>query len=267
MFGLGEFLLFDVGFGVGTVGLAVALVSLGGADDRGPLSRRAAAHAGAGAAGMTPGFARLPLAIAAATLTIGLATGAAAETLQAGTVHAWNAYVAATEARIDREVRSAGRFLVADHFDDALATRDALARGTIVIAKPSTPGAGGRALDVPDGLVQHWRGAVFLPGVSLDALLDAASEPQRAGTTSAGRARAARHRPSTRPAEAGDSHDAHQDRDCHVRYRARASSTGAMALGTSPAEASARRSSKSKMRARRPNGRCPKVRIAVSCGA
>ncbi len=130
---------------------------------------------------MTSRVARMPLAIAAATLTIGLATGAAAETLQAGTVHAWKAYVAATEGRIDREVRSKGRFLVADHCHDAVATREALARGTIVIAKLSTLDAGGRAMDVPDGLIQHWRGAVFLPGVSLDALLTRLQNPNERG--------------------------------------------------------------------------------------
>jgi hypothetical protein len=130
---------------------------------------------------MTPTLARTLQAIAAVTAIAAMATDSAAETLQAGTVRAWHTYVAATEMRIGRELNAPGRFLVADHASDAAATRDALARGTITVAKSTTSGTDGRAIAVPDGLIQHWRGAVLLPGASLDALLNRLQHPNERG--------------------------------------------------------------------------------------
>ncbi len=120
-------------------------------------------------------------AIAAAAAMVANTTAATAEPLQARTAQAWSTYVAATEVRIGRELQSQGRFLAADYSPDATATRDALARGTIAIAKSTTRDAGGRSIAVPDGLIQHWRGAVLLPGVSLDALLNRLQHPNERG--------------------------------------------------------------------------------------
>ena len=79
-----------------------------------------------------------------------------AATLTAATVAAWNARVASTEARIERELSSWRRSLVAEE-----------PRGTTT--------------DVDGGVISHWRGSVFLPGVQLDALLDRLRNPREQG--------------------------------------------------------------------------------------
>ena len=69
------------------------------------------------------------------------------------TVHAWDAYVAQTETRLDRTPRR--------------------------VARPGTGGfvAEGTSTDVPGGTISDWRGAVFLPGISLDRLLRGLQNP------------------------------------------------------------------------------------------
>src|SRR5688572_7805395 len=79
-----------------------------------------------------------------------------AATLTAATVAAWNACVASTEARIERELSSWRRSLVVED-----------PRGTTT--------------DVDGGLISQWRGSVFLPGIQLDALLDRLRHPREHG--------------------------------------------------------------------------------------
>ena len=83
----------------------------------------------------------------------------------------WNAYRSATEQRIARELAATDRFLVLDFRAAAADNRRALLAGERLIEEMTTADAGGRAVNVPDALVHHWRGAVFLPGVRLDDLL------------------------------------------------------------------------------------------------
>src|SRR4051794_9851217 len=97
------------------------------------------------------------------------AAPASTETLQPQTVKAWDAYVAVTEARIGGELASAHGFLASDFASDAGGVRARLLRGEVVIDKMTTR-AGGNALEVPDGLISHWRGSIFLPGLTLDTL-------------------------------------------------------------------------------------------------
>jgi putative flippase GtrA len=61
------------------------------------------------------------------------------------TLRAWDAYVAQTEAQLDRAPRSVSRA-------GAYATE-------------------GTSTDVPGGTISNWRGAAFLPGITLDQLL------------------------------------------------------------------------------------------------
>src|SRR3954454_8953093 len=104
----------------------------------------------------------------AATLAPGAVSGA---TLQPATVQAWNAYVAATEARIDRELSSSCGFLVADFAADAAAARARIGRGEVLVTEMPAAERGGARLSVPDGLVSHWRGAIFLRDITLSTLL------------------------------------------------------------------------------------------------
>jgi hypothetical protein len=111
----------------------------------------------------------------------GFAANLSAATLQPQTVTAWKAYVAATEARIDNELASPIGFLVTDFATDGKVTRDAIARGTVSIGKLATSDRSGKVLSVPGGMIAHWRGAVFLPGVLLDALLSRLQRPNERG--------------------------------------------------------------------------------------
>jgi hypothetical protein len=120
-----------------------------------------------------------------AWITIALALAvpghADAATLLPHTLKAWGTYVAATEARIARELAEPSRFLISDFSDDAAAVRGVIGAGSIPIAKLATRDAHGKHIAVPDGSIAHWRGAVLLRGVSLDALLHRLQHPPERG--------------------------------------------------------------------------------------
>jgi len=110
----------------------------------------------------------------AAWLLLAADVPSAAE-LQQKTIEAWNRYVAATEKRVDRELGSPAGFLVLDFDapDRGAAARRALARGETIVEEMATRNADGDGIDVPDGSIQHWRGAVLIRGLSLDWLIAA----------------------------------------------------------------------------------------------
>jgi hypothetical protein len=96
-------------------------------------------------------------------VALGGATAAAADLMPA-TVEAFNRYVAAA----DRQRQSRASFLWIDA--DAPAerrARDAVRRGELAIARVEVRDAG-RDIAVPDGLVHHWLGTVFVPGATVD---------------------------------------------------------------------------------------------------
>lgn len=95
------------------------------------------------------------IALLVSHLTLAPAIANAA-TLMPETVTAWNLHVAATEARVERELSSWRR--------------------NLAIAQPH-----GSTIDVPGGTVSHWRGSIFLPGVQLDALLHRLQHPREEG--------------------------------------------------------------------------------------
>ena len=72
----------------------------------------------------------------------------------AATLGAWKAYVSETEARLERTRPSSAR-------DVAL--------GELA--------ADGKSIDVPDGTISHWRGSAFIPGITLDRLLEGLQHP------------------------------------------------------------------------------------------
>ena len=133
---------------------------------------------------MTSGLLPSPVAFAAVlviTSALGAPAHAGAATLQPQTVHAWNTYVASTETRINQELASPRGFLVTDFSPDREAVRDAIGKGAIPIDRLSSRDGEGKVIAVPDGLIAHWRGAVFLPGLSLDALLQRLQHPNENG--------------------------------------------------------------------------------------
>jgi hypothetical protein len=108
------------------------------------------------------------LLVALAVLSVVLA----ASELRKETLEAWNAYVAATERRIEREVTDPRRFLALDFQPaprEAEERREVLA-GEVVATSVKTRDANDREIDVPHGTIQHWRADILVPGVSIDVV-------------------------------------------------------------------------------------------------
>jgi hypothetical protein len=120
---------------------------------------------------------RLVVLFAAAMLPAG---GSFAGPVQPRTAQAWDAYVAATEARIENELGSARGFLVSDFAAGGVDARARLLRGEVVMSEMATR-AGDSTLEVPAGVVSHWRGSIFLPGLSLPTLLHRLQHPPERG--------------------------------------------------------------------------------------
>jgi hypothetical protein len=119
-------------------------------------------------------------------LTFALAVGGGpqrltAATLQPESVEAWNAYVVATEARIAAELSNGLGFFAHDFLNNGRQTRERVLGGQIAIAEMNTTDPHGRPISVPAGLVHHFRGSVFIPGVTLDALLARLKNPSERG--------------------------------------------------------------------------------------
>jgi putative flippase GtrA len=128
-------------------------------------------------------FRRLGPAMAVAAggfLTAGAATADAAE-LKTETIVAFDDYVARTETRLRHEASDPARFLAVDFVssDESAEFRARVRRGEILVVSVETTAADGRTLDVPSGLIHHWRGAVFIPGVSVDTVIDEIRSPSR----------------------------------------------------------------------------------------
>jgi len=116
--------------------------------------------------------------VTAAGLLLVVAGPAFAGPPSAETVAAWNTYVAAAERRIDRELNDGRRFLAMD-FDAARGSRDRrrVLRGEVLVEQVETGGSDAGSIDVPGGMIHHWRGYVFIPGARLNALLSNIRDP------------------------------------------------------------------------------------------
>jgi hypothetical protein len=93
-----------------------------------------------------------------------MALPAAAADLKPRTIAAFDRYVAVTEA----QAAAVRQFLAVDALADA-ERRAALARlrrGELVIERPQTT-QGGAPIDIPSGLVHHWRGTAFIPDATV----------------------------------------------------------------------------------------------------
>ncbi len=119
---------------------------------------------------MTPATRLVIARGAAVALALVLSTRPApAADLQQKTVDAFDRYVRLSEARMDVEERGDTRFLYTDGLapaEKAAAEREA--RSTVPFMARVETREGGRRIEVPDGLVHHWVGVVFMPGVTVD---------------------------------------------------------------------------------------------------
>jgi len=94
--------------------------------------------------------------------------------LQPQTVEAFNRYIRATEARIEKEVARPGAFLYLEGLPEPQRseTLAAVRKGDIYMDRLHTQDASGREIEAPHGLIHHWIGAVFIPGATLRQVLD-----------------------------------------------------------------------------------------------
>ena len=95
-----------------------------------------------------------------------------AEKLDANTVAAFDRYVHLTDERNESELKRGSALLWIDALPDAQRAEaySALKRGDVQIHQLSTLD-NGKAIDCPGGMIHHWVGVVFIPGVKLgDAL-------------------------------------------------------------------------------------------------
>lgn len=125
-----------------------------------------------------PRSTRVPTAVVLAALSLSLSQplDASAAELTAETRRAWQRYVAATEARIERELHTSGRFLSMD-FDaaaDQRHARDVLRDGAVIVTNLQDKHG---TVNVPGGAIHHWRGVVFIPNTTVDDVLRAVSDP------------------------------------------------------------------------------------------
>ncbi len=92
--------------------------------------------------------------------------------LKQKTVEAFDHYVRNTEARIDAELRPGGPFLWVDSLPRSRRQHlyDLLQRGQLKMHQENTEEEG-KPIEVPDGLIHHWIGVAFAPGVSLERAL------------------------------------------------------------------------------------------------
>jgi hypothetical protein len=93
--------------------------------------------------------------------------------LEPKTIEDWNAYVQLTEDRISRELNGTQGFLLRDFqkASDASRKRDRLKKGEVLIEKMQTKDSREKKLEVDDGMIHHWYGAIYIPDMTLERLL------------------------------------------------------------------------------------------------
>lgn len=101
-------------------------------------------------------------------LFLALCPATSASELKQTTTTAFDRYVSATEARFASELRPEGTFLYIDGMnpDARRQAYDQLKQGEILVEKLETK-ASGVSSDIPDGMLHHWVGLIFIPGATL----------------------------------------------------------------------------------------------------
>ena len=100
--------------------------------------------------------------------------------LQAKTARDFAKYVATVEARRSKEIAGNEPFLDIERQPKAqlAQTMTALKRGEVIVTRGAARDGSSNEISIDGGLVNHWRGTVFVPKVKLDQLLKVLQEPQ-----------------------------------------------------------------------------------------
>lgn len=116
------------------------------------------------------------------TLAIFLVFAAAshAAELKQPTINAFNRYLQSTEQRFNADLRPGTPFLWVDALTpaDRQTAYNRLRNGTVVISRMESTDSG-RSIHVPDAMIHHWIGTVFIPGATLQQALSLAQDYNR----------------------------------------------------------------------------------------
>lgn len=128
---------------------------------------------------------RLVFRASVAALALGFAANASAANgyeavLQAKTLRDFTKYVTNVESRRTREIEQREPFLDIERLpaDQRARAFAALKRGEVIVTRGAAYDSGTNEINIDGGLVNHWRGTVFVPKVKLDDLLKVLQEPQ-----------------------------------------------------------------------------------------
>lgn len=93
--------------------------------------------------------------------------------LEPHTLEAFRRYTRLTEQRMLEEVDEAGAFLHLGHLPEAerRPIMAKLRRGELYMTEMETRTAEGDEVEIDDGMIHHWLGAVFIPDVRVDEVL------------------------------------------------------------------------------------------------
>ena len=115
--------------------------------------------------------------LVATSLALGLSGPAGAAELRRATVDGFNRYVAAYESQSAK-----APFLWIDgNTSEQRRARDLARAGGLVMERIETR-EGGREIEIPEGIVHHWLGVVFVPGATVDQGLALLQAYDRHGT-------------------------------------------------------------------------------------
>jgi hypothetical protein len=119
--------------------------------------------------------ARALRSLASVAIALSLVTEPAAATdLQPKTVEAFDRYVSVAEAQIDAQLSKKQPYLWVEGLPASrrAVVEEQLRAGQVVIERLNATGSDtGKAISVPDGMIHHWIGTVFVPGATLGQTL------------------------------------------------------------------------------------------------
>jgi putative flippase GtrA len=115
-------------------------------------------------------------AVASLVVLFGLATSASARTeplaadLRPATLQAWTTYERQVDGRLQSVSSTSAPFFTLDAYG-VRGWRDAALANSVSMHRLDRPQPGGAAVSVPDGKIHHWAGAIFVPGMTVEAVL------------------------------------------------------------------------------------------------
>jgi hypothetical protein len=122
-----------------------------------------------------PRFRLCPAVLFAALIFIpGIGTtNPVAAGLQPKTIQAWNTYLQWADQKVQRELSSESKFLIEQHLppQKAASVRRSLEAGEIVVDRMTGVVPAGTHFSIEDGMIHHWWGAILIPNVTLDRVI------------------------------------------------------------------------------------------------